>query len=62
VRDALLQEDPEVFFITDHYANSPAVLVRLSEVKGPVLRRVVEHAWRMAAPQRLLRAFDGDPK
>ncbi|HEV8120918.1 MAG TPA: MmcQ/YjbR family DNA-binding protein [Candidatus Polarisedimenticolia bacterium] len=58
VRDAVMQEDPEVFFITDHYANYPAVLVRLPRVKAPALKRLVEHAWRTVAPKRLVRDFD----
>src|SRR5262245_3428126 len=31
-RDLLMRSDPEVFFVTDHYADHPWVLVRLPRV------------------------------
>ena len=58
VREALMQADPEMFYITDHYLNYPAVLVRLPKVDLVKLRRLVEHAWRFVAPKRLVRAID----
>jgi hypothetical protein len=61
VREALLQDDPEMFFITDHYVNYPAVLVRLAKADAVTLRRVVEHAWRFVAPKRLVRSLDALP-
>ena len=57
-REALMEEDPETFYITDHYLNYPALLVRLTRVHPEKLRRLVEHAWRSVAPARLVRAFD----
>ena len=58
VRKALMQEEPAVFYITDHYLNYPALLVLLTQVHPEKLRRLVEHAWRSMAPARLVRAFD----
>jgi len=58
VREALMQEDPEMFYITDHYLNYPALLVRLAKVDLEKLRRLIEHAWRFVAPKRLIRALD----
>ena len=52
VREALMQEQPDVFFVTDHYLNYPAVLVRLPKVSRAKLRQVLEHAWRFVAPKR----------
>jgi hypothetical protein len=60
VREALMQEEPGMFFSTDHYLDYPAVLVRLSKVDPIKLRRLVEHGWRAAAPKSLVRAFDTD--
>lgn len=57
-RDLLLAADPKTFFVTDHYAGSPAVLVRLSSIGEEALRRVLEQAWRQRAPKRLVAAFD----
>jgi len=58
VREALMQEDPEMFYITDHYLNYPAMLVRLATVDPVKLRRLIEHAWRAVAPKRLVNAVD----
>jgi hypothetical protein len=33
LREALIEEDPSTFFITDHYKDYPAVLVRMAEVE-----------------------------
>ena len=37
-RSALLTDDPETYYITDHYANDPVVLVRLGRVQQDQLR------------------------
>ncbi len=44
-REVLMKEDPETFFITDHYRNHPSVLVRLARVRKMHLRKVVKAAW-----------------
>lgn len=61
VREILVHADSEVFYITDHYRNYPAVLVRLPKVRPGQLRDLLEQAWREQAPQRLVAAFDGEP-
>ena len=45
-RDVLVQMDPRAFFLTDHYRNYPAVLIRLAEVPRPLFANVVTEAWR----------------
>ncbi|HXV86278.1 MAG TPA: hypothetical protein VD793_06250 [Gemmatimonadales bacterium] len=45
-RDVLMQLDPAAFFFTPHYRDYPAVLVRLAEVRRPLLATVVKDAWR----------------
>lgn len=37
--------DPRAFCCTDHYRNYPAVLIRLAEVPGRLLTRVLRDAW-----------------
>jgi hypothetical protein len=54
-REALMTSAREVFYITDHYANYPAVLIRLPKVRKGVLARVLEEAWREIAPASLKR-------
>ena len=45
-RARLLREHPEIYYITDHYAPHPTVLVRLSHVTRAELRRLLREAWR----------------
>lgn len=55
-REVLLQADPKVFYITDHYRGYPAILFRLSEIRESQLADLLELAWRFVAPKRLLAA------
>jgi hypothetical protein len=48
-RAELLAAEPEVYYITDHYANYPAVLVRLRRVKADVLKDLLGMAYRFVA-------------
>jgi len=58
-REMLIDNDPEAFYLTDHYRDYPAVLVRLSAVRLDTLRAVLEQAWRQVAPRRLVEAAAG---
>jgi hypothetical protein len=57
-----MRADPETFHITDHYLNYPWILVRLSTVDPDDLRDLLEEAWRLSAPKRLLSAHESDQK
>jgi hypothetical protein len=57
-REALLKGQPDVFFITPHYDGYPYVLVRLEDVDEAQLEELVEDAWRIRAPKRLVRKHD----
>ncbi len=57
-REALLQGQPEAFFSTPHYDGYPAVLVRLEVVKLAELAELLEDAWRIQAPKRLIAEYD----
>ena len=37
-RDALIAEQPDLYYTKDHYRNFPSVLVRLSRVNEEILR------------------------
>jgi hypothetical protein len=56
-REMLLQADPEVFYLTDHYRNYPMILVNLDKIRADALPDLVERAWRMRAPAKLVAAF-----
>ncbi len=47
-RAVLLAGHPETFFITDHYLNWPAVVVRLAAARKPVLQSAVKASWERA--------------
>jgi hypothetical protein len=50
-RDALIDAEPGVFFVTDHYRGYPWVLVRLTAASEPLLKEVLANAWAWAAPK-----------
>lgn len=57
-RDFRMQADPDTFFTTDHYRGYPTVLVRLADADESDLRDLLVHAWRLAAPKRLVAQYD----
>ena len=59
-KEALLRSDPDVFFTTPHYDGWPYVLVRLAHVEPEQLRELIEDAWRLSAPKRVLAAYDAE--
>ena len=56
-KEALVADDPEVFFTTPHFDGYPAVLVRLDRIAVEDLDEVVVEAWLARAPARLVKAF-----
>lgn len=63
-KEALLADDPEVFFTTPHFDGYPSVLVRLDRIAPAGLDEVIVEAWLARAPPRLARAYleeRGDP-
>jgi hypothetical protein len=50
-RTALLAEDPATYYVTDHYVNYPAVLVRLSQIRVDQARDLLNSAWRFVTSQ-----------
>ena len=48
-RDALLEEDPDVYYLKEHYLNYPCVLVRLSRIHSDALRDLVTGAHRFVS-------------
>jgi hypothetical protein len=56
-KEALLHDDPAVFFTTPHFDGYPAVLIRLPEIGLDLLEEVVTEAWLARAPKRLAREY-----
>lgn len=57
-RDLVIRAQPKVFFVTDHYRDYPAVLVRLAELTKTQAAELLEDAWRLVATKKRLAEFD----
>ncbi|MGZ4255616.1 MAG: MmcQ/YjbR family DNA-binding protein [Solirubrobacteraceae bacterium] len=56
-KEALLADDPDVFFTTPHFDGYPAVLVALDRISLEELNEVIVEAWLVRAPQRLAEQY-----
>lgn len=56
-KEALLADEPDLYFTTAHFDGYPSVLVRLERIGADDLRELVTEAWLARAPQRLARAY-----
>jgi len=56
-KEALLADDPAVYFTTPHFDGYPAVLVRLERIGVDELEELLAEAWLARAPKRLAKAF-----
>ncbi len=59
-KEALLADDPSVFFTTPHFDGYPAVLVQLDHITVQDLEEVIVEAWLCRAPKRLAQAYAGE--
>jgi hypothetical protein len=59
-KEALLADDPAVYFTTPHFDGYPAVLVRLRRIGVDELTELITEAWYATAPKRLAAAHDAD--
>jgi hypothetical protein len=57
VKDALLADDPNVFFTTPHFDGYPAILVRLDRIAVAELTELIVEAWLTRAPKRLAKEY-----
>ena len=57
VKDALVADDPDVYFTTPHFDGYPMVLVRLAEISEPDLTELLTDAWLAQAPKTLVKQF-----
>ena len=56
-KEALIADDPGVYFTTPHFDGYPAILVRLDKIAAEDLNEVVVEAWLCRAPARLAKAY-----
>jgi hypothetical protein len=48
-RDEMIAAEPAVYYVKEHYASYPVVLVRLARVHPDALEDLVRTAWRLAS-------------
>jgi hypothetical protein len=58
-KEALLAEDPHVYFTTPHFDGYPAVLVLLENIATAQLKELLSDAWLAKAPKRLAKEYLG---
>jgi len=47
-RDELIDADPDIYYLKDHYADYPVVLVRMSRISADALRDLLGMSWQFA--------------
>lgn len=48
-RDALIEDAPETYYLTDHYRRHPVVLARLARLDPVALHDLLSISWRLTA-------------
>jgi hypothetical protein len=56
-KEALIADNPEVYFTTPHFDGYPAVLVLLEKIAPDELKELIVEAWLARAPKRLAKAY-----
>ncbi len=56
-KEALLADDPQVYFTTSHFDGYPAVLVRLERIDVDELEELVVEAWLCRAPKTIAQRY-----
>jgi hypothetical protein len=47
-RAAMIEEAPDIYYLTDHYVNYPFVLVRMNRIEPQALKDLLGMAWRLS--------------
>src|SRR5436305_5280227 len=56
-KEALLADDPSVYFTTPHFDGYPASVVRLERIGLEELQELIVEAWLNRAPKRLVQEY-----
>ncbi|MGL9622180.1 MmcQ/YjbR family DNA-binding protein [Bradyrhizobium sp. U531] len=57
-RAMLVESQPKIFYFTDHYADYPIVLIRLSKAKRATVEPLLRRRWRALASKAARAEFD----
>jgi hypothetical protein len=60
-REALIAEDPETYFIIDHYLEYPYILVKLERVHPDAMHDLLRGAWKLAGDEAKARGTRRKP-
>ena len=61
-RDMLIEADPALFHITDHYKSYPTILARIANLDAKRLRGMLERRWKEIAPKKLQKPMESKGK
>ena len=56
-KEALITDDPNVYFTTPHFDGYPCILIRLDEISADELEEIIIEAWLDRAPKRLANEY-----
>ena len=56
-REAMIADDPNLFFTIPHFDGFPAILVRLDVIGVPELAELIVEAWLDRAPKKLAQQY-----
>ena len=56
-KEALIADDPDVYFTTPHFDGYPAILIQLDRISDDQLREAVVEAWLNRAQKRAVQAY-----
>jgi hypothetical protein len=59
-KEALIADEPDVYFTTPHFEGYPAVLIQLERIRVDELEELTVEAWLARAPKRLAREYVGE--
>jgi hypothetical protein len=57
-RALLVETEPEIYYVTEHYRGWPIVLMRLSRSDPDTVAALLLREWKAIAPKRLLAAYE----
>lgn len=57
-RELLIEDAPEIYYVTDYYRGNPVVLARLSRMDRDALRDLLSVSWRLSLQKAGRRSGD----
>jgi hypothetical protein len=61
-RAALIKKHPSLYYLTDHYAPHPTILIRLSRISHAELERTLRMAWDFVSTESAVDRARGKAK